>query len=363
MKNLRDVIVRWADARVDELIAAPRMWGSHEAVEMQVLQTLEMRALALRPAQQLDDPRQVIEMYGRFLQRRYPGHPPTPLFELVEGMGEAELTAALSEFRGLLTEAMLPENPFEHSALVIRLTFEAGCAPTASAFSGFYEEFRRAARAAVRDEKASSMGRSKREIEETTDFTLEDVTVSPPNGKAGEVLLRLGASRGQQDWEAQDRVRGGLTTMLTLAEWADGDEGLEALQIDDSGQRTRAAQQTLRLLPPKGMSAVAIGGQFISRPKPVDLLPRQERRFLEVVGADAQEKPFDETDEIRAIDLDRGYLLLGKSQRVRCFAKPSVLSEVRQVGVRARIVGTRYAPALGAAFVMAQEISVEGGEG
>jgi hypothetical protein len=74
MGDIRDTIVTWADQYLLEILAAPRMWGSLEAVEMQVLQLLEVRALALRPDQELASPRRVLDTYTAFLRDRYPKH-------------------------------------------------------------------------------------------------------------------------------------------------------------------------------------------------------------------------------------------------------------------------------------------------
>lgn len=361
MSSLRETIATWANQRIDEMISAPRMWGSLEAVEMQVLQLLEIRALALRPTQELENPRRVLDTYMAFLRERYPTRPPDPLFRLVDHLGEREFGDALGEFRAALARAILVENPFEHSELAIKLTFDVGRHPSTSAFTGYYEEFRRAARAAVRTPDKAT-GRAKKDIESATDFRLEDAIVSPPNGAGGEVLLRLGPGAGQKNWEADDRVRDALSTIMTLAEWASTDSTVSDLRVDDVEQRTRTAVQALRLLPSRGIKTVALGGRFVARPKPVEIRSEHEKRFLEVVGAEATAESFDERDEIRAIDLDRGLLVLGKGARTRCFVSRELLGEVAAVGIQARVVGHRYRPLGGRAFVLAETIEIEEGD-
>lgn len=358
MSGLRDTLAAWADQRIDEMLAAPRMWGSLEAVEMQVLQLLEIRALAVRPSQELENPRRVLDTYAAFLRERYPMRPADPLFRLIDPGRETEFCDALRSFRATLARTMLVENPFEHSELAIKLTFDTHKPPSTSAFTGYYEEFRRAARAAVRTgDKAT--GRAKKDIEGATDFTLEDTIVSPPNGAAGEVLLRLGPGVGQRNWEADERVRDALSTIMTLAEWAGTDSNVSDLRVDDVELRTRTAVQTLRLLPRRGIKTVALGGRFVARPKPVEIRFEHEKRFLEVVGADSTPEPFEARDEIRAIDLDRGLLVLGKRARVHCFVGRELLGEVAAVGVQARVVGLRYRPLGGRPFVLAEAVEVE----
>lgn len=361
MSDLGRTIRTWTDSCLCDILAAPRMWGSLEAVEMQVLRLLEVRALALRPDLELATPRRVFDTYLAFLRKNYPKQPSRPLFELIEsmGQGDSEFVETLRAFESMMARAVLPENPFAHSQLAVRLTFDVGHQPTASAFTGYYEEFRRALRATARND--GFVGRAKKEIESVTDFALEDAVVTRPNGAAGQVLLRLGMSAGQ-DAEAEERVREGISKMLTLAEWAGSDASLEDLPVDDPEQRTRIAVQARRLLPRRGIERVAVGGLFVARSKPVEFRASFEKRFLEVVSSDSAPVAFDQTDEIRAIDLDRGLVVLGK-QRMQCFIGREDLVDVTGVGIRARVRGQQYRPLFGKTFVLAESIETEIGAG
>lgn len=81
-----------------------------------------------------------------------------------------------------------------------------------------------------------------------------------------------------------------------------------------------------------------------------------EARFVEVIGSQAKEEAFDEADEIRAIDLDRGLLVLGKHEARRALGGAR---RHREVGVRARVTGRLYR-ALGARpFVLADRVEVD----
>ncbi len=359
MSDLRDIIVKWTDEYASQILAAPRMWGSLEAVETQILQLLEVRALALRPQQELACPRRVIDTYTAFLRNRFADQPSRPLFELVELLNrdDSDFIAALNDFRERMKRAVLPENPFEHSQLALKLVFDAGHAPTASAFTGYYEEFRRATRAAARKDLRRAR-RAPREIEAATDFALEDAMVRQPNGCAGQVLLRLGVPSGQVDWQAQDQIREGISSMLTLAEWAETDASLTDLPLDDPNQRMRLALQARRLLPRRGIESVAVGGLFVARSKPVEFRASHEARFLAVVSSESEPAQFDHTDEIRAINLDRGLVLLGKA-RMQCFIPREQLVDLAEVGVRARVRGRRYQPLMGKPFVLADSLEIE----
>lgn len=360
MSGLDDIIVKWTEEYASQILAAPRMWGSLEAVEMQFLQLLEVRALALRPQQELNCPRRVIDSYTAFLRDRFAEHAPLPLSELAKALSldDSEFITILKEFQTRMARAVLPENPFEHSQLALKLVFEQGQAPTASAFTGYYEEFRRATRAATRTSRPH--GRARKEIEFATDFVLEDAVVRHPNGAAGEVLLRLGITQGQMDWDAQVRVREAISSMLTLAEWANSGSNLDELPLDDPDQRTRAALQGRRLLPRRGIKSVSIGGLFVARAKPVEFRANFEKRFLEVVvdSSESTSTPFDQRDEIRTIDLDRGLVVLGR-ERIHCFVHPEQLGDVAEVGVPARVRGNRYQPFGRTPFVLADFLEAE----
>jgi hypothetical protein len=358
MSARRELLVEWIDRRTREIVATPRMWGAAEAVEMQVLQLLEMRVFALRPELERENPRLVMDAYVAFLRDRFPTSAPAPLCSLVGGAPDAALfRETLSDFQEFIARKVLKENPFEHSLLAVKLTFHPGRLPNAAAFTGYYEDFRRATRAAVRSTEVGA-GRLTRELERATDFTLEDAEVTPPNGAPGEVLLRLGQGTGQQDFDADGRVRDALSTIVTIAEWAATPAPIDALPVDDVQQRTKAAVQALRILPRRGIRTVSLGGRLIARSRPVELSTEHEKRFLAVVGAEAAVETFDTKEEIRAIDLDRGLLLLGKA-RVHCYVRPDQLSEITAVGIQARIRGQLYRPIGSRPFVIVESIQTE----
>ncbi len=83
-----------------------------------------------------------------------------------------------------------------------------------------------------------------------------------------------------------------------------------------------------------------------------------ERRLVEVVGASTTPRPFDRFDEIRAFDIDRGHLILGKD-RLRCYVRADQVPKVVAVGVSARVVGRLFAPIVGKPFVLVDQ-DIEG---
>jgi hypothetical protein len=216
------------------------------------------------------------------------------------------------------------------------------------------------------EQRARSLvrGKSKRptkSVEQATDFSIEEIRVTPRNGKPASALLILGPPAGQLDFETQEHVRDGLAGLVTMAEWAVSSAELSSLAMDDVEARTRMAVQALRVVPRRGIQTVRIGGKLIGRAKPIELHAEQEKRFVEVVGAGASPEEFDHEDEVRAIDLDRGLLRLGKSPGIICYVRPDQLASVAEVGVQARVVGKRYRPRSGAPFVLVSELFLQRG--
>jgi len=84
MSALRDTILHWIDKRTSDMLAAPRAWGSDEAIEMQALLLLQFRALTLRPDFDHGDPGSLVDDYMEYLTRAYPKHFHRPLHQIVE---------------------------------------------------------------------------------------------------------------------------------------------------------------------------------------------------------------------------------------------------------------------------------------
>ncbi len=357
MKGLRDTVLGWAKQRMDDILEAPRMWGSNEAVELQVLLLLELRALALQPERELKNPRRILDAYTDYLGKTYPKKPNRPLFLITEpdDLG-LNLVAAFRAFLQAFEPTLLEENPFEHNQLAIRLRFKPGHTPKTSAVTGYYEEFRRAARATAR-RSGTSTGRVAKQVERATDFELADIRVTPRNGMPAETLLLLGTT-GQTDFILDPLVHDALSGMVGLGEWASSNAGVDELAFDSVQRRTSLAVQTLRILPRGEVEEVALGGQMIGRPRPVVFRQGHEARILQAVGTSVPPQHFDRSDEIRAFDHDRGLLLLGQ-KRLRCFARPEHLPRVVAVGHSARVVGQLFSPVVGQPFVLVEQ-EIEG---
>lgn len=361
MSALRETILHWIDKRMSDMLAAPRAWGSDEAIEMQVLLLLQFRALTLRPDFDQGDPGSLVDDYMEYLTRAYPKHPHRPLHQIVEPdpLG-FHIAGELKKIIQTFTQSMLEENPFQHNDLAIRLVFEEGRTPTTAALTGYYEEFRRAARAMTR-RADKAVGRAPKGIEELTDFTLSDVRVTPKNGAPAEALLLLGAGVPEsRDSSAEHAVRDAIVDLVTMGEWATSEADVSELPVDDVEKRSRATVQAMRIVPRRGIVKAEIGGTLIGRAKPVEFRPEHERRFLAVLRSSAPSEPYEETEEIRGIDLDRGLVIVNRKARLPCYVRPEHLQEISEVGVQAHVQGTLYKPLTGRPFVIVSHIAPAG---
>jgi hypothetical protein len=107
MRPLSETMVEYIDGKLDAILRAPPMWGSDEAVELQVLQLLEMRALAIRPEVVKARRRPILDPYVGFLRRKFPEAPTMNLAALLEQGGRrGELAAILGEFRNEMVAAI-----------------------------------------------------------------------------------------------------------------------------------------------------------------------------------------------------------------------------------------------------------------
>jgi len=87
----------WITARLDTILGAPRMWGSREAVELQILTLLEVRRVVCG-----EDPMGLLDQYVEFVRKRYPGHWNKPLYLILAAEPEEEFVRVLQELRSEL---------------------------------------------------------------------------------------------------------------------------------------------------------------------------------------------------------------------------------------------------------------------
>jgi hypothetical protein len=335
------------------------MWGSNEAVEMQTLLLFELKALLLRPEESAKEPGRTFDTYTRFLRERFPQLPPAPLCEL-EG---APFSETLREFHRLLSSRLEREDLFQHSDLVIHLQYKERHRPTAISFTGYADELRRVVRSFARAQDKSA-GRVRKEIEEITDFSMKDARIQQPDERPAEAWLMLErGNAARPHLFASEELRTVLSRVTATANWLDSGAPVSDVPIDDPDMRVRVGVQMLRLLPRRDVDLVEVGGTLSGSPKPFILRASHAARCAAIVAEGAAPTPFDQTAEIRGIDLDRGTVALGKRPRITCFVPSDILgTDIREVGVSARVRGLFYTPPLSPPFVIAESIEVLGFE-
>lgn len=356
-------IVAWVDGRIEEILAAPGMWGTClEAVEMQVLTLHEIRALAVNLERAVVQPRRVLDEYVRLLGERFKG-PARPLFQSVGADGEERFVAVLGELNALLrgTGPADADDFFSRTYLGIELRFAPGQFLSTQAVTSYYEDFRRATRSLARYGPGRT-GRVERSIEMATDFALESMQITPLNGVPARVRLELGAPYTQLEVQG-GRVHEALEQILELGARADaeGFEDVLAFGSDlDAETRTRAVVQTLRVLPRGSIEEVTLGGTYVRSRAPVRLRQLHAPKLMVAMARDMQTSNYDQTTLIRAIDLDRGSIFHGRAakDKIVCYMSPDLLNDITTVGIRARIVGKRYQPGTGSPFVIVEQIEV-----
>mgnify|MGYP000473401729 CR=1 FL=1 len=362
-KHKHDLIA-WADQRIRDMLDAPRMWGETlETVELQVLMLLEARALAVDPSREARQPRRIFDAYVKVLAERFNVRPPQPVHRFVDE-DESRFVAIMRALTAALSDESEGTDSgfFERSYLGLELNFKPDEAVAARTVTGFYEDFRRATRSLARM-GGGRTGRVEKAIEVETDFELEDMEITPQNGVPARARIMLGAPRGQKNWVGETQVRTALHQMVEVAERAGAGVGRDLERFGeelDPEIRTRALIQTLRVLPHRGIDEVKLGGTLIGRATPVCFRANHDRAVRAAIAVDTKPSAYDNHGSIRAIDLDRGFILHNyHGRRIPCYLSPDRSEEVTQVGVRAHIVGKLYKPRDAQWFVMIEKITIE----
>lgn len=101
-------LLEFIGARLEAMLHRPDQWGPPLVVEQLVLQLLEMRALVLDPAAEVNQKHRIIRSFVRFMKESVPDATPEPLAVQLERQGRgAEFANILQKFVDReLSEAM-----------------------------------------------------------------------------------------------------------------------------------------------------------------------------------------------------------------------------------------------------------------
>lgn len=308
MSQTDHIVLEHIQDRLDHMFRFPELWGSAEALELQVLQLLESYAvLKKHKTDRIILFQELQSAYRGFLSRI----PPRGglLLSQRADMEISALVSHLSTFRNVWQEGIAAPNPYEAHDVVLSLRFDESVSlPQASMIGHYYETFRRSIRGIARP---NQHGRTPKDLEMATEFLTPELNIIPKNGMPGRVVLPLELPQMEATSSSSfAAVRDAMSHMAAVAEWANSSDDVKkiASALPDSEQRQRVASQTLRLVPGANSSCnlVEFGGRSMGRIVPMQLHSRISSRLNEVVryGRTADISQLDGV--VRKLDLDRG---------------------------------------------------------
>lgn len=368
MRALQERILKFIDDQLDAISKQPAMWGPDIAVELQILQLLELRSVVLRPALEASNPRAVLDAYEEFLARKFPETSPIALASILTRTERAnELTTIMGDFRRELVAQMLPEDDvFGSHDLVLKLWLHEGVrVPRASTLSSYYDVFRRVLRAVSRPR--GTRGRAAQEIEDAIDFAMPEVSIAPANGARAHIVLPLDRLEPRRS----ANVEQGIQRIVTVNEWAgEREKPVSELARQMEGQTIAelVAAQALRLMSSteEAVQTVELGGKLVRRAHPVRIEPAYAERMVDVVKQSSSLIDFDEVGSVRAVDIDRRSVRLRLSKMVggvlsiQCWVEDARLVEMAGKalldGDRIRVTGSLYRNPGSPAMVIARNI-------
>jgi hypothetical protein len=342
------------------------MWGRAEAVELQVLQLLELRSLVARQADPKDNFSALQDAYHRFLSSTVDG--PHLLSAAVDDVDQ--LVKRMAPFVVGWQPAVSADEVFVSHDIVLRLRLKPGLKlPTTSLIATYYETFKRTIRGIARPGATGT----KKEMAEATEFLAPDMDVRRANGVPGAVVLPMKIPSNTQFslaelWNAVDTA---IRALADMSQWAASGDGPDVLVklIGDPVRRQKVAFHALRLIPTPSSPCdqVELGGQVIHGGRPVTLNVAMAARLKDALSV-GQVPPTEVTvaGVVRSLDLDAGTIGVKSdddSKRL-VFSLPPDLFEAPESlgGRRVNVVGDEYRRPSGKPFRLVREIAVENGD-
>ncbi len=369
MSSLQDRMLGFIDEQLTSITQRPGMWGPNIAVELQVLQLLELRSVVLRPALEASNPRAVLDAYEAFIARKFPNQPPLALASILEKTNQnSNFGPILDEFKCELISRMLPEQGMDSHDLVLRIWLHPDIKiPRASTLSKYYEVFRKVLRAVSRSH--GTRGRAEKGLEEAIDFALSDISITPANGAPSHIVLPL----DQLGSHSASDLEGGIRRIVMINEWAADDKRPISVLVEQmNGQELaqRVAAQTLRLIPgsEEAIEAVELGGKLTGRKQPIQMKPVYAQRMVSVVKQGPDLGKFDEIGSVRAVDMDRRSIRLRLyradrvSRTLQCWTEDVYLLDIARMALgderQVRVKGSLYREGRSTEMVIVRDLEL-----
>lgn len=332
MLNMQELLLHYIDECIGSMRRAPETWGSPECLELQALQLMELRSLAVRPITFQRNHRETMRVYHGFLSRVLDSD---PTFLLSSGLAQRgrldELPKLIGELYSEVKARLPPEDVFKDHDLVLELALDKGAEPKFSTVCAYYEGFQKALRGILRSMSEKAEGKTEKETREllqaATDYTLPEMRiVRDDEGTRMQVSL-LQPTKGQLRFDgttyAETSVREAIRSALSLAKWAEDDApdmGTLHQLFPNEQQRKSIAVQTMRIIPEEGVKEIRVGGRFVGQTEPAMLNAGQAIKLVSVLKEGEKPRPFSYTGVVRAVDLDqKSFRLRYRDMTIRCW--------------------------------------------
>jgi len=372
MLNQQELLLHYIDECMGSMRRAPDTWGSPESLELQALQLMELRSIAVRPVMFQRNHREMMRIYHGFVAKLTDGDPSFLLSSVLSESGRIEeLPEMLSDLYAEVQARLPPEDLFRDHDIVLELSLDKGSEPRFSAVCAYYENFQKAMRNILRA-TAKKTGKSAKDVKDhkdalqaATEYIIPEFrVVRDEEGTKMQVSL-LQPNKGQltfdRDTYAETSVRKAIADALSVTQWASQEtpniQALHEMFPDDAKRKTMAVQ-ALRIIPEKGVREIRVGGRLIGETEPVKLTASQAIKLVPVLKEGESARQFSHSGTVRAIDLDQKWFRLryNENNEIRCWVPgdPDALLQAAAAMSRKEriiVIGDVYRPAHKRPFV------------
>jgi hypothetical protein len=367
MKTALELIIEHIDARLASmsLPGAARMWGSGESLELQALQLLELRTLALRPYSFTADPREMRRAYMSFVAKKVKNPPSMLMWAILEqGNASTTLPAFIGDITRNVAQELPQDDPVSESPLALELQFSAAEEDVSFAkVCRYYYKFEESVTAVAKRQVSS---REYKNRVSGTYFPVPDIRIVRKLGAGPRVQLPIGAPLGGDGHVSnfgplagkgahEDLFMRGLDKTLELATWACSEDAISPDIAFNMFSNRKAlndvARKTFNIFPGQGIESVRVGGTYMNG-SPVTVQAKYAHRMLELIDDEGRNEPFETVGTVDAVDYEQGWFRL-KTREVcwLVFKDITVLMNVAKAASPDGLVhvkGTRHINAKGA---------------
>jgi hypothetical protein len=332
MSDPRAMIVDRIDHSLDLVSKVPKMWGSPESMELQVLLLLEMRAVATRESVMRGRPSGLRDAYDSFIRKSFNDAPSMMLSSILQNMDHGpDLHVLLREFADDFDNWLPLDQPSETGDLVLDLEGSADAKEIPfSVICKYFEHFQSGLHALAKSAAGGKLRDRASLAIRATAYAIPEITVVPRRGAGPVVRIQLTQPRteqtsiyGQPD-EYESSIQSAMQSAARVLRWADKRAPMGDAKALSSTPRERMdlAFQAMKMLPPSGIASVRVGGRLLGVDGPVEMKPVHAGQLLSIIEEEQVPIPFAEIGLVRAVDLDQNWFRI-RSEAVgtKCWTK------------------------------------------